>query len=78
MIDGIRIKGEVDAEGDGIYLPEIDESSQQQLAMLYELPLSFTAETDLERLFQLILDTVVAIIPTKHEGEFEAYCVAIS
>ncbi len=60
------IKGEVNA--DAAYVPEINETSQQQLAMLYDLPLQFAAERDLTKLFKLVLDSVIKIIPGAKRG----------
>ncbi len=65
-----QIKGEVSAEQ--TYVPEINETSQQQLAMLYELPLQFAAERDLTKLFKLVLDSVISITPGAERGALMA------
>jgi len=42
--------------------------SQQRLEMLYELPLQFAAESNLRRLYRLILDRLMALIPGAVRG----------
>jgi adenylate cyclase len=60
------IKGEVDAESAS--LPEINGTSQQQLEMLFDLPLQFAAERDLNKLFKLVLESIIKIIPGAKRG----------
>jgi adenylate cyclase len=60
------IKGEVDAGQAEV--PSINETSQQQLAMLFDLPLQFAAERDLTKLFNLVLTSVIRIIPGAKRG----------
>jgi adenylate cyclase len=45
-----------------------DPARAQALALLYELPLRFGEETDLDTLFQTIIERLVAIIPAASRG----------
>jgi adenylate cyclase len=46
----------------------IDPAQAQGLALLYELPLRFAEETELDTLFQTIIERLVAIIPAASRG----------
>jgi len=46
----------------------IDPDRAQALAMLYELPLQFGEQTELDALFQTIIERLVAIIPAASRG----------
>lgn len=46
----------------------LTQQTQQRLQMLYELPLQFAAETDLEKLYRLILDRVIELTPGAERG----------
>ena len=47
---------------------ELNEKATQRLEMLYDLPLQFAAESDLEKLYPLILDRVLAVTPGAVRG----------
>ena len=53
-----------------VFEPEqpIDPSRAQALALLYELPLQFGEQTELDALFQTIIERLVAIIPAANRG----------
>ena len=46
----------------------VDPASAQALSLLYELPLRFGEETELDTLFQTIIERLVAIIPAASRG----------
>src|SRR5262249_8828195 len=46
----------------------IDPDRAQALALLYELPLQFGEQTELDALFQTIIERLVAIIPAASRG----------
>jgi adenylate cyclase len=46
----------------------VDPARAEALALLYELPLRFGEETDLDTLFQTIIERLVAIIPAASRG----------
>lgn len=46
----------------------VDERTRERLDMLYQLPLQFAEEKDLERLFDLILNRVMKLIPGAVRG----------
>lgn len=49
-------------------LQGVSEQERKRLELLYELPLQLAAEQDLDRLFQLILDRVMGLIPGAVRG----------
>ncbi|NBV86531.1 MAG: FHA domain-containing protein, partial [Verrucomicrobia bacterium] len=49
-------------------LGELNDKAKQRLEMLYDLPLQFAAESDLEKLYPLILDRVLAVTPGAVRG----------
>src|SRR5271166_1646233 len=48
--------------------PSADPDRAQALALLYELPLRFGEETELDGLFQTVIERLVAIIPAASRG----------
>ncbi len=46
----------------------IDPDRAQALALLYELPLQFSEQIELDALFQTIIERLVAIIPAASRG----------
>src|SRR5207302_3508446 len=47
---------------------QIDANQAQALALLYELPLQFGEQTELDTLFQTVIERLVAIIPAASRG----------
>ena len=46
----------------------IDQDRAKALALLYELPLQFAEQTELDTLFQMVIERLVAIIPAASRG----------
>lgn len=49
-------------------IDNLNERTRQRLGMLYELPLQFAAETDLQKLYNLILTRVIELTPGAIRG----------
>ena len=49
-------------------IQNLNEQTRRRLGMLYELPLQFAAESDLQKLYKLILDRVIELTPGAVRG----------
>jgi adenylate cyclase len=49
-------------------IQNLNEQTRRRLGMLYELPLQFAAESDLQKLYKLILDRVIELTPGAIRG----------
>lgn len=61
----LSLSGDVRAP---VPLGKMNDQTQHRLEMLYELPLQFAAETDLKKLYRLIVDRVIELTPGAVRG----------